>query len=135
MKGFALPVALFMVALGGALAVSGAFVSRRQLADRRAAAGAGTLDGLAEEWAAGTLADWDSTVSPTTGQWTPLSGAHTEAGRIERWIVRTNSSVYWVVVEVTRPYKPLLRRRLGAAAVVQENRLLLAPGWGWSELP
>ena len=135
MKGYALPVVLFMIGLGGALAAGGAFVARRQVIDQRTMSGAGSVDGLAEEWAARTIAEWDTSSNVPVGGSVNLSDVVTSAGTVSRWVTRTNSSVYWIVVEVTRASKPFLRRRLGAVTVAGKNGLLLAPGWAWSDLP
>lgn len=134
MKGFALPVVLFLLGIGGALSAGGSFVARQQANGHRAIARSAAVDGLAEEWAARTIAEWDSTVAGTVGVVQSLAGVRTEVGGVQRWTGRTDSSVYWIVVEVVSTTKPLLRRRLGAIVIRSGNGLLPVPGWGWVEL-
>jgi hypothetical protein len=134
-KGFALPVVLFLMALGGALAAGGAFVARNQAMGTRAIARSARVDALAEEWAARTIAGWDSSGAAAVGSAASLPDVSMGAIRVSRWLTRTDSFVYWVVVQVDAPDKPLLRRRLGATVIHSGNGLLLAPDWGWVELP
>jgi hypothetical protein len=135
MRGFALPVVLFFMALCGALAVGGAFVARSQAAGHRAISRGARVDGLAEEWAARSIADWDSGAASIVGSTAALPDVAVGGTRVSRWVTRTDSSVYWFVVQVDATDKPLLRRRLGATVIRSGNGLLLAPGWGWIDLP
>jgi hypothetical protein len=135
MKGFALPVVVFLIALGGALAGGGAFVARNQATGQRAIGRSAGIDGLAEEWIARSIAEWDSSAAGAVGVSVALPDVPGRAGRLRRWRTRIDSSVYWFVVEVESLDKPLLRRRLGATVIHSGNGLLLAPGWGgdgWS---
>lgn len=135
MKGFALPVVLFLIGLGGALGAGGAFIARQQASGQRAVARSARVDGVAEEWAARTIASWDSTKAGIVGMSETLEPLQSPGIVAERWITRTDTSVYWVVVEVLIADKPLQRRRLGASLVRSGNVLLFPPGWGWIDLP
>jgi hypothetical protein len=134
MKGFALPVVLFLLGIGGALSAGGAFVARQGAATHRAIARSAGVDGLAEEWAARTVAGWDSSTASPVGSVAALPEVTAGEAVVRRWLVRSDSSVYWVVVEVSVFSKPLLRRRLGATVVQAGNGLLPAAGWGWVDL-
>lgn len=135
MKGFSLPVVLFTVSLGGALVVGGAFVTRQLAAGSRLVSRSAALDGAAEEGVVGALRELEGGL-PDIPEGATLALAAATAGdaRIERWVTRTDTSVYWLVVEATLPDKPLLRRRLGAVFVATESGLALAPGRAWSDL-
>ena len=135
MKGFALPVVLFLIGIGGALSAGGAFVARQYAATHMALARSAVADGLAEEWAARTVAGWDSSVVLPIGTGEALPDVTIERKTVRRWMNRTDSLVYWVVVEVESADKPLLRRRLGATVIRSGNRLLPPSAWGWIELP
>jgi len=134
MKGFSLPVVLYLLGLGGALAVSGAFVARQEAAGQRAGARGAGLDGVAEEALGRGMVDWDTTQAIAVGDAAALPVMESPNARIERWITRTDSSVYWITVDVSSTLKPLLRRRLGAPVVRGANGLLPLPGWGRVEL-
>ena len=135
MKGFALPVVLFLMALGGALAAGGAFVARNHAVGQQAIGRSARVDALAEEWIARSIAAWDSSSSGIVGATVALTDIQSGTARVSRWQTRTDTSVYWFVVEVESYDKPLLRRRLGATVLHSGNGLLLPPGWGWVELP
>lgn len=135
MKGYSLPVVLFVISLGGALAAGGAFVARQQAVNQRAQSRAAGLEGVAQGWLGRTMTGWDTVAPPAVGTGMALPPLALSDGHVSRWITRTDTSVYWIVVEVTRASKPLLRRRLGAPGIVAGNRLLLVPGWSMSELP
>lgn len=134
MKGFSLPIVLYLLGLGGALAVSGAFVARQEAAGQRAGARGAALDGVAEEALGRAMVEWDSTQSVAIGSVGALGPLVLPNASIERWITRTDSCVYWITVDVVSTFKPLLRRRLGAPVMRGENRLLPLSGWGWVEL-
>lgn len=135
MRGYSLPVVLFVISLGGAMAAGGAFVARQQAVNQRAATRSAGLEGMAQEWLGRTLASWDTTGLTPIGTATALPSFELGGTRVNRWVTRTDTSVYWIVVEVSRWSKPLMRRRLGAPAIAVGNRLLLVSGWSFSELP
>lgn len=137
MTGFAIPVVLFTISLGGALAVGGAFVTRQMATSARAQTRGIGLDGVAEEWAVRTLAGWDSAATSAlpVGASRVVADGQVPTGWVTVWVTRTASDVYLVVVEVRTNSKPLLRRRLGLIAVgAADGRLRVPPG-AWVDLP
>ena len=135
MRGFSLPVVLFVVSLGGALAAGGAFVTRQLAASSRATSTAAGLDGTAEHWLVRSV----TAVEPSSLA-IPV-GATVEIGAeaagdivVGRWMTRTDTSVYWLVVEARTASKPLLWRRLGAVAQVRDSMFALVPGRATSDL-
>jgi hypothetical protein len=134
MKGFALPVVLFLLGIGGALSAGGTFVARQVAATHRAIARSATIDGLAEEWAARTIAGWDTSMAVSVGSVAALPDITAGEALVHRWLARPDSSVYWVVVDVSAFSKPLLRRRLGATVLRSGNGLLPVGDWGWVDL-
>lgn len=135
MRGFSLPVVLFTVSLGGALAVGGAFVTRQLATGARVVSRSAGLDGAAEEGVVGALKELEDRL-PVMSQGSSLALTAQFAGdaRVERWVTRTDTSVYWLVVEATSSSKPLLRRRLGIVILPGDSGLALPPGRVWSDL-
>lgn len=133
---FSLPVVLFTVSLGGALAVGGAFVSRQLATSAKTLTRAEPLGAAAQEWAIHTLLAWDSAAAgiPLGGTVHRLS-TELDAARINVWSTRVDSSVYWIVVEATGKVKPLMRQRLGFIGLDSAGHLALVPTRAWSELP
>ena len=135
MRGFSLPVVLFVVSLGGALAAGGAFVTRQHAASSRATSAAAALEGTAEDWLVRSVTAVDTSILAIPVGATVEIGAESAGGvLVGRWMTRTDTSVYWIVVEVRTASKPLLWRRLGAIAQRRDSVLALVPGRATSDL-
>lgn len=135
MRGFSLPVVLFVVGLGGALAAGGAFVTRQHAASSRATSAAAALEGTAEDWLVRTVTALDtSSLAIPVGATVDIGTAAAGSVLVGRWMTRTDTSVYWFVVEARTTSKPLLWRRLGAVAQVRDSMLALVPGRATSDL-
>lgn len=135
MKGFSLPVVLFVVSLGGALAAGGAFVTRQHAASSRATSAAAAVEGAAEGslvWAV-TAVD-PSRLAIPVGATVDIGAEAAGTVLVGRWITRTDTSVYWFVVEARTTSKPLLWRRLGAVAQVRDSMFALVPVRATSDL-
>lgn len=135
MRGFSLPVVLFVVSLGGALAAGGAFVTRQHAASSRATSAAAALEGAAEDWLVRSVTAVEpSSLAIPVGATVEI-GAEAAGGIVVgRWMTRTDTSVYWLVVEARTTSKPLLWRRLGAVAQVRDSIFTLVPGRATSDL-
>ncbi|HET9454055.1 MAG TPA: hypothetical protein VFO66_07220 [Gemmatimonadaceae bacterium] len=135
MKGFSLPVVLFVVSLGGALAAGSAFVTRQHAIGSRTTSAAAAVEGAAEDWLAGsvTAADQASLAIPV-GSTVEMGTGSTGGIRASRWMTRVDTSVYWFVVEARTTAKPLLWRRLGVITHVRDSVLGLVPGRAFGDL-
>lgn len=135
MRGFSLPVVLFVVSLGGALAAGGAFVTRQHAATSRATSAAAALEGTAEDWLVRSVTAVDPSILAIPVGATVEIGAESAGGvLVGRWMTRADTSVYWIVVEVRTASKPLLWRRLGAIVQRRDSVLALVPGRATSDL-
>ena len=135
MTGFSLPVVLFVVSLGGALAAGGAFVTRQHAVGSRATARAATVDGTAEEWLVRSVTALEQTqLAIAVGSTVEIGAGVAGDVQVERWMTRADTSVYWIVVEVNTLSKPLLWRRLGAVAQVRDSVLSLVSQRATSDL-
>lgn len=135
MKGFSLPVVLFVVSLGGALAAGAAFVTRQHATSSRTTSISAAVEGAAEDWLVRsvTVAGAFDLAIPI-GSTVEIEGGLTGGVLVGRWITRSDTSVYWIVVEAKTVHKPLLWRRLGAIAHLRDSTLALVPGRAFSDL-
>ena len=137
MKGaFALPVVLFAISIGGALAVGATFVTRQLAAGSRASNRALELEPKASEALITAIMTWDPEVreSQPVGTVAPYQ-AQPGASLVNTWITRTTGRHYWIVAEAATVSKPLLYRSLGVLIRVDSGRARLVSKRAWSDLP
>ena len=132
-RAFALPVVLFAISLGGALAVGATFVTRQLAAGSRASNRALELEAKASEALVTAVATWNSDVrqNQPIGTVAAVSGA----GPVSAWITRTTGRHYWIVAEASTVSKPLLYRSLGVLIRVDSGKARLVSKRAWSDLP
>lgn len=136
-RGLALPVVLFSIALGSALAVGGAYVTRQLASTASTANRALRVEALAERMLVEVVWGWDSAAhagQPVGGVWSvqPISN---EAADGAAWITRVGATQYWLVSEASSRSKPLLRRRLGILVRLHGGAPKLISARGWTDLP
>lgn len=135
MTGFSLPVVLFVMGLGGALAAGGAFVSRQMSTSSRAVSRSAALDGLAEQGLVSAVASLTpADGAQAIGSTTELAAVPSVDAVTRRWLTRSDTSVYWIVAEVRTMSKPLLWRRLGVVVQRRDSIFALVQGRAWSDL-
>ena len=132
-RGFALPVVLFAISLGGALAVGATFVTRQLAAGSRASNRALELEARASEALVTAVATWNSEArqNQPIGTVEAVPGA----GPVNAWITRTSGRHYWIVAEANTGSKPLLSRSLGVLIRVDSGKAQLVSKRAWSDLP
>lgn len=136
-RGAALPAVLFTVAIGSALVVGGAYLTRQLAATAATAHRGAGIEPAAELAIVAELAGWDS-----AGRSDQVVGATTasppqvlEGASVRLWVTRLSARTYWIVAEARGRGKPLLQRRLGALVDWEPGALPLVPIRGWAELP
>lgn len=135
--GFALPVVLFAISLGSALAVGGVYVTRQLASGAKTANRGLALESGAEKALVLAVADWDSAAraSQIPGSAVHLSTAHAVGVKVDAWVSRTTPMQYWLVAEALNSAKPMLRRRLGVLISVDSGGPRVVSGRAWSDLP
>lgn len=138
MRGAALPVVLFALAISTALSVGGLYVTR-QLARSAAAVELGREAELAAEGAlVSAVSAWDSaalTNQPIGATSQRSSTLSTPQLHVAVWITRISTPGYWIVAEAKSVSKPLYYKRLGVVVTTRGGRprpILLR---AWAELP
>ena len=136
-RGAALPMVLFSIAIGSAMVVGGAYVTRQLAAGSITAQRGALLDPLAEGALVGALAEWDSTerASQPLGVTALLSSVSVPGASASTWITRLTDQTWWLVSEATVSHKPLMRRRLGLLVLVLDGVPAAAHSRAWAELP
>ena len=117
MNGFSLPVVMFALSLGSALAVGGAFVTRQMAAGAKILSRSAGVDAAAAEWAARTATGDSHPGERSIGAPAQLATIDLPDATVNRWVVRIDSAAAWVVAEATTKRKPLQRRRLGVLLI------------------
>jgi hypothetical protein len=135
--GFSLPVVLFAISLGGALAIGGAYVTRQMASSARTLGRSSELDALAQRGAVEAIAGLDSAAvaALTVGMPQTVGAWQSPRARADGWITQVSPGVVWLVVEATSSGKPLLRRRLGAVLTSRDGQVKLVSARAWSDLP
>ena len=126
---------LMSLGLVGALAVGGAFASRRFVDDARTSNRSLELRPAAERAIVLALAGVDSTLlALAPGSSIDGTVEVTQSVVTATWITVLGGGAVWVVAEARTTRKPLLRNRL---AIVCQRRAGDTPGWAgaWFELP
>lgn len=136
-RGAALPMVLFSIAIGSAMVVGGAYVTRQMATGSTTAQKGALLDPLAEGALVGALAAWDSTkrASQPLGATEQLSSVSLPGASTSTWITRLTDQTWWLVSEATVLHKPLMRRRLGLLVLVVDGAPYAVPTRAWAELP
>jgi len=136
-RGAALPMVLFSIAIGSAMVVGGAYVTRQLAAGSMTAQRGALLDPLAEGALVGALAAWDSTerASQPLGVTVRLPSVSVPGAFASAWITRLTDQTWWLVGEATVLHKPLMRRRLGLLVLVAEGAPAAVQSRAWAELP
>ena len=135
--GAALPMVLFSIAIGSAMVVGGAYVTRQLAAGSITARRGALLDPLAEGALVGALAAWDSTerASQPIGATARLPSVSTPGVSASTWITRLTDQTWWLVGEATVVHKPLMHRRLGLLVLVVDGVPAAVHSRAWAELP
>lgn len=135
MRGFALPVVLFSISIGAALAVGGAYVTRQLAATATTVTRSADLQALVEELAARHSALDSASRALGVGN-TSAGGPVSRNGFTGRWwITRLDSTTWWVVAEGYEGVKPLHYNRLGQIVVDSAGSALPVRSRGRAELP
>jgi hypothetical protein len=137
-SGTALPVVLLTLAMTSALVVSGAFVSRRLVADQRLVERGALLESSGEQALVDAVARWDSAARAVqlVGASDSLATIASSGVATAVWVTRMSDQIYWFVAEASDDGgKPRLRRRLGLVIRVFQGVPALVSERAWSELP
>lgn len=136
-RAAALPMVLMSLGLIGALAVGGAFVARRFVADARNDNRALDLRPAAEQAIVAALAGLDSAAlaSHAPGSTFASGGQVTPKSVTSAWITVLGPTSAWIVAEAKTSTKPLLRRRLGVIWRLAQRGSGEGAGFTWIELP
>ena len=136
-RGAALPSVLLLMAIGSALVVGGAYVSRR-MADSSATSKRGlALEPAAEAAIISVLADWDSAsrAAQPVGATSGILPVTITDAQTNVWLTRLSVRTWWVVAEAEASGKPMLVRRLAALVDWLPGTSPRVPVRGWAELP
>ena len=136
-SGSALPIMLFLLALTGALAISGVFVARQLLASVRASERSAQVEPAAEGALVSAIAQWDTLQRPLQPIGvTEIIGDGAGGGEnTSLWVTRLSGRVYWLVAESRSATRPLLRQRIGVLVRVTGAIASPAPTRPWTLLP
>lgn len=136
-RGAALPVALFTLALLGALAVSGSFVSSRLATSSGNVARAADAASLAEGAVVQVVAQWDTAArdGQRIGETAPVQTGQTTLVDTEAWITRIGVRTYSVVAESRIKTRSQIGRRIGLVVIVDRGAVYPLPARAWSEIP
>ena len=136
-RGAALPMMIFVLAMTGALAVSGAFVSRQLAGNVRAMERGAALEPLAEAALVTAVSAWDSVsrgVQPI-GESQLLSATAAGDMRVDLWVTRLSARTFWLVANTRSLTRPPFARRLGVVVEVTNATPTLVSERAWGELP
>jgi hypothetical protein len=135
--GAALPAVLFALAITGALAIGGVYVTRQLAAAARYSERGALIEPAAAWGLADVIANWDSTLRRTQpfGEPAPVLRREREGIRTEAWVTRFSSTAYWIVAESEVVIDPALRRRVSVLVHVADSVPRPVPHRAWSELP
>jgi hypothetical protein len=136
-RAAAIPMVLFALAMGSALAVGGAYVTRQLAAAARAAQRGAQLEPMSERALVEAVVSWDSVTraNQPVGTVASLPASSTDGVRTSAWITRISQSAYWLVAESTADTRPVLRRRIGLLIRASNGAPAPVSERAWSELP
>ena len=134
--GAALPVVLLALAISSALAIGGAYASRRAAATARSRITLERLADAAETSIGALVASWDTTAmaNEPVGQTTSASIATLEQ-ETGTWVTRLTHSAYWVVAESCGLASPRVCRRQAVVIIFVSGNPIRAYGQLWADLP
>lgn len=135
-NGAALPAVLMALAISSALAIGGAYVSRRAAATTRSRITLERLSDAVEISIGSMVASWDTSAWSKQPQALTVSDSvFTVEVETGTWVTRLTNSTYWVAGESCRRESPRICRRQVTVVVAISGSPIIAYGQPWSDLP